>query len=152
MPKLYQFASALTVDTGIYADGDSLCTLLTVTGVVRRAGYLSRLVGVTLIDKDDEGAALDLYFFDRSVTLPANNSAWNVSDADMLFCQGRTQIVTGDYTDCGGNRVAVPDMSGREIVVKPNSGTSLYMGAICRGTPTYTTASDLYIVLSFLQD
>lgn len=152
MSKLYNFASALTVDTGIYADGDSLCTILPITGAVRRDGYLSRLIGVTIIDKDDEGAPFDLYFFDRSVTLPANNAVWNVSDADMLFCQGRVQILTGDYTDCGGNRVAVPDLGHRGLVVKPNASQTLYMGAICRGTPTYTSASDLYVVLNFEQD
>jgi hypothetical protein len=152
MPSLYIFESALVVDTNIYADGDSLCTLLTVTGAVRRAGYYSRLVSFEVIDKADQGAAMDFYLFDRSVTLPANNAVWNVSDADALFLLGRVQIASGDWTDQGGYRSAIPSMAGKEIVIKPNSGTSIYLGGVSRGTPTFGAAGDLYVKLGFERD
>jgi hypothetical protein len=141
------FNADLTVDTSIYAAGDSLCTLLTVTGAVLVAGETAVLNYVHLVDAADQGPAIRVYVFDRSVTLPSNNAAWNVSDADMKYSRAMIQVLAGDWSDAGGNRTAT--FSGLGIPIKPNSGTSIYMGAIVDGTPTFAAATDLNITIGF---
>lgn len=142
------FTSALTLDTAQYAAGDTLGDLLEVTKVVQRAGDSAILQSVSVIDVDDQGAGLDLVLFDRSVTLSAKNAVWNTSDADMLFAQGLIRVAAADFIDLGGNRIATKPLLG--LGVKPNSGTSLYLGTLSQGTGTYTAAG-LVVVLSFLR-
>jgi hypothetical protein len=127
------FSSNLTLDTGgSYTTGDSFCSLLPVTNAVLLAGQTSTLTSISLTDKDNIGQGLVLYFFDRSVTLPANNAVWNVSDADMDFLLpgGMIQINTGDWIAPGTspiNRSVALD--GYKIKLRPNSGTSIFMAA-----------------------
>lgn len=149
MSRFYLFESALTLDTSIYADGDVLSDLLTVTGGVRRAGLYGKVVSLQVIDKDDQGAAFDVFFFDRSITAGTKNAAWAVSDSDMAYCLGKIAVGGSDYQDLGGNRVALPSV--REFVVKANSGTSLYVATMSRGTGTYT-ASGLLLKIGIEQD
>jgi hypothetical protein len=132
------FNSDLTLDTSAYAAGDSFCTLLTVTGAVLTAGDTSILDYIHIVDVDDVGPALRLYFFDRSVTLPANNAVWNVSDADMKFSRVMQQVNVGDWSDAGGNRTTTYSNLG--YLVRPNSGTSVFMAAIIDSATTHTAA------------
>jgi hypothetical protein len=132
------FNSDLTLDTAAYAAGDSFCTLLTVTGAVLTAGNTAILDYIHIVDVDDVGPALRLYFFDRSVTLPANNAAWNVSDADMKFSRIMQQVDTGNWSDAGGNRTATYSNLG--YLIRPNSGTSIFMAAIIDSATTHTAA------------
>ena len=151
MARYRLFESDLTLDTAAYADGDVLSDLLTVTTVVRVAGYHAVLKSVVVIDDDDQGIAFDILFFNASVTLAAKNAAWATSDADMAKCQGQIQVVSGDYVDLGGNRIACPSMAGREFVVKPASGTSIYVATRSRGAGTYTAAG-IRLILGFEQE
>lgn len=151
MPRetnLIQVAVTPTLDTSQYADGDSMADLITLAGVLRRAGPCAELLSAYGVDKDDQGVAFDIVLFDRSVTLPSKNSAWDVSDADMLFSQGIIRVESGDYVDLGGNRVFAK--RGLGLGVKPNA-TALYAGLISRGTGTYT-AGGLKLVFTFKRD
>jgi hypothetical protein len=147
--RFYLFSSDLTLDTSIYADGDVLADLLTVTGATRRAGLYSKLVSVEVRDSDDQGVGLELLFFDSSITLASKNAAWATSDADMEKCLGRVYVQASDYTDLGSNRVANPEV--RPFILKPASGTSIYLATRSRGTGTYT-ANGLHVRLGFEQD
>ena len=133
------FNSDLTLDTAAYTAGDSFCSLLTITSAVLAAGDTAILDYIHIVDVDDVGPALRIYFFDRSgITLPSNNAVWNVSDADMKFSRAMLQINAGDWSDAGGNRTAT--YSGLGYLIKPNSGTSIFMAAIIDSATTHTAA------------
>lgn len=138
-----------TLDTSAYTAGDVLFATTEIPNVERGESTPQgqTLVAVTLVDKDDEGAAITLYFFGSNVALGTINNAPNIADADAAACLGVVDIATGDYDDLGGVKVA--HVRGINLPMCPASGTSLYVAATCVATPTYTAASDLVLRLHF---
>jgi len=142
------------IDTAAYATGDCLGPLQSIANVARYSGGAGLLRAVTVLDKTQaQRAAIDLIFFDRMVTTAANNAPFQCSDADMAFCLGVIAIAAGDYN------TAWPGTPLNSIATKiigdglplPLSGTSLFMQAVVRGTPTYTSTSDIIIGLAIQQ-
>lgn len=130
-----------TLDTNAYADGDVLFAPTEVKEAAQAAGGVTMLQSVTAIDASDQGAAFDLLFFNgASVSLGSLNAACSISDADALFHMGRVQILSSDYYDLGGCRVAGLNAIGRIMLPLPTS-RSLYVAGISRGTGTYAASA-----------
>jgi hypothetical protein len=131
---------ALTVDTSIYASGDVLSDTATITNAVAENGGRARVVSVTVIDEDDQGQAFDIIFFTATQSLGTKNAAPSISDAAARDAAGMAQILTTDYSDLGGVRVATK--GGLDILLKAAAASrDLFLGTIVRsGTPTYTAA------------
>lgn len=129
----------LSLDTNIYADGDVLAATQEVAGVFR-ANYVRGLLrSVVLLDKDDQGVALDLVFLRSNVALGTENAAPNISDTNAEAVLGIVNVAAADYVDLGGARVAT------KILTAPlpleSTTTSLWLAAITRGgTPTHSAA------------
>ena len=142
----------LSLDTAVYADGDVLADTQEVARAVRAGPRSGLLQSVVVVDKDDQGAAMDLYVLDSNVSLGTENSGVSISDANAAKILGKVAIAAGDYYDMGGVRVAAgSNQRNLAIPVAVTSGTSLYLGAVSRGTGTYT-ASGVVVRLGFLQD
>lgn len=140
-------AGTFTLDTAVYATNDVLCDLLSIP-VAPAAGTTVTLNSITLVDTDNKATnAFTLYFFDRSVTMAAKNAAWAVSDADMAAAYlGHWSVVAGDWKAAGTlNRQAI--FTGLEIFLKPNTGTNIFIGAICDSAVSAGTAGSLSIKL-----
>lgn len=139
-----------TLDTAAYASGDVLFASTVCTNLLRVNDGLGLLKSVQVIDKDDQGAAFDLYFFSSNVTTGAFNAAPTISDADLATCLGYVSIATGDYKDLGGARIATKNVL--DMILKAASGTkNIYIAAVNgSGTPTFT-ASGLVIRLGVIQ-
>jgi hypothetical protein len=103
------------------------------------------------VDKDDQGAAFDIWFLNANQTMGTENAAPSISDANAATIVGRIQVGTSDYYDLGGVKVA--SLSGFAIPFLPVSGgTSLYVAVVNgSGTPTYT-ASGIVLRIGILQD
>lgn len=129
-----------TLDTSAYADGDVLFALVPLEPASAPNQPLL-LQSVFVIDEADQGAALDLVFFNSSTpSLGTLNAAVSISDANIRYYMGRVSIAAGDYYDMGGNRVADLNNIGR--LLKPeNNGTGLWVGGVSRGTGTYAVNS-----------
>jgi hypothetical protein len=140
----------LTADTGAMGANQIIADTQVVTNAMRVADYLGKLVSVSVIDEDDQGAALDLYFFDANVSMGTENEDVTISDANARSFLTKVAIATGDYTDLGGVRVAALGNLAR--LMKPATGTrNVYVAAVNgAGTPTYT-ASGLKLRLGFEQ-
>lgn len=143
------------IDTSAYATGDCLGPLQTVTGACRFSGGGGEILAVTIVDKTQaQRAAIDLLFFDRTVTTAANNAPFQCSDADMLFSLGLIAVATGDYNTAWPgtplNSLATKVLATPHPII--TSATDLFMQAIVRGTPTYTSTSDIVISLVIRQD
>lgn len=63
------------------------------------------IASVVFLDLDDEGINKEVVLFDRDFTATADNSAFNVSDADLLNCIGVLSVDT--WFDFGANRIGV---------------------------------------------
>ncbi len=141
----------LSLDTSIYASGDVLADTQVVTNATRVADLGGIVHSIEVIDKDDQGAALDIYLLDANVSMGTENSGPSISDANAASIMARIQVGTGDYYDLGGVKIA--DMTGLGRIVKPATGTrNFYVSAVNgTGTPTYT-ASGLVLRIGILQD
>lgn len=141
-----------TIDTAAYATGDCLGGLMEFANAARVSGGSGLIQSITVLDKTQaQRAAIDLLFFDRSVTVAGNNAAVAMSDADMAYCLGILSIGPYNLAFPGTplNSFSTLNNVGLPFVL---NGTSLYCQAVVRGTPTYTGASDLVFTLTLLQD
>jgi hypothetical protein len=129
-----------TIDTGAYADGDTLFDAAAVA-MARVSGRPVTLQSVAVTDKDDEGATIDLFFFDSSVTFGTINAAPSISDADALKYLGHVRISSTDYLDVGGAKVAC--VKGIGLVLEPSGSANIYVAGVIREIKTYTAATDL---------
>jgi hypothetical protein len=151
-PKTVRIAVTPTIDTAAYASGDCIGGLMDFANAVRVAGGSGIIQSILVLDKTQaQRAAMDLLFFDRSVTVAGNNVAVAMSDADMANCLGVVAI--GPYNTAWPgtplNSFSTLINVGLPIVC---NGTSLYCQAVVRATPTYTSASDLVFIITILQD
>lgn len=140
---------ALTTDTSAYASGDVVADTQVVTNACRAVSQPAILQSVMLIDKADQGAALDLHFFSANVSMGTENSAPSISDANALNYLGKIAIATTDYTDLGGCKVAHKNALGH--LIRPATDTRHIYVAVVNGTGTPTYAADsLLLRLGFL--
>lgn len=142
-------SGTFVLDTAAYATNDVLCDLLSIS-VAPVPGTTVTLNSITLVDTANKATnAFTLYFFDRSVTMAAKNATWAVSDADMAAAYlGHWSVVAGDWKAPGAspaNRQAI--FTGLEIFLKPNSGTDIFIGAVCDSNVTAGPANSLSIKL-----
>lgn len=140
-------SAGLTIATTAYVANDQLGTILTFANAVRQVGATGVIQSATLLDQAAIVGAVDLYLFDRSVTLAADNAAATFSDADMLFCLG---IISFAAPQGGtGNSIATV-VSGLGIMP---SGTSLFGALVTRAGHTFFGAvTNLAVSLHVLQD
>jgi hypothetical protein len=136
----------------VYTSGDILGGLMTLSNAVRSSGGSGIIQSICVQDKNPSlRASIDLVFFDRSITVGADNTVWNVSDADMLNCLGIIPI--GAYNTAFPatilNAFSTLINIGLPIVLQ---GTDLFVVAIIRSAVTYTGTSDLTFILTILQD
>lgn len=130
----------LSTDTSAYADGDILADLQAVGGFFRQPGGRALIQSVTVLDKADQGVALDLLTSPNPVSLGTENAAPSISDANADGLQRLCRVEAADYIDLGGCRLATK--AGLGLLVEAAAGsTTLHLGAITRGgTPTYGAA------------
>lgn len=127
------------LDTSIYASGDVLWTTsVALTNLLRVSGGKAILRSITIVDEDDQGVALDLFFFRAAQSLGTVNAAPNISDANARDCLGFVSFVAGDYIDLGGARVA--HKANLATLLTGTASRDVHIGAITRGTPTYTAS------------
>jgi hypothetical protein len=143
-----KYEANLVIDTSAYGDGDVLSDRVAITLDAKAAAdgrpVSGTITQITLLDKDDEGAALDLVILDADVSLGTINGAPNISDTNAQQIVRVVPVATTNYTDVVGAKVAFPSFDPIDFEV---AAGVLYIGAISRGTPTYTAASDLRVKL-----
>lgn len=134
-----------TVDTAIYASGDQLGSLMTLSGALipMRGGLLESL---SILDKSKQKSVLNVLFFDSLPTIvSADNAALDITDAVMAAsCIGYVPVAAADYKDLANSSIAT--VRGLGLVLS-RTGDELYALMLCGGTPTYTSTTDL--VLTF---
>lgn len=150
--KLVRVSVTPTISTSAYTSGDCLGGLQTVTGAVRASGGSAQVLSVNIIDKTQaQRAAMDLLFFDRSVTVAGDNAPVTMSDADMENCLGVVPIVGYNTAWPGTPLNSISSNVGVNLPVVCN-GSDLFVQAVVRATPTYVATSDLVFIYVIAQD
>jgi hypothetical protein len=140
-------SAGLTTATTAYTANDQLGTILTFAAAVRVSGGTGVLQSAMLLDQAAVTGAVDLYLFDRSVTLAADNAAAAFSDADMLFCLG---VISFPAPVGGTGNSVVQSVSGLGISC---NATSLFGALVTRTAHTFFgAATNLAVRLHLLQD
>lgn len=138
----------LTLDTSAYTAGDVLADTQVIASAVRANGGRAILQSLTVIDEDDQGAAMDIYFLGTNVSLGTENAAPSVSDANSRQILGLVSVASGDYKDLGGMRIACIKAIGLLLEAEANA-TDLFIAVVTQGTPTHT-ATGVRIRLGFV--
>ena len=141
----YSKEITLSLDTGAYAANDVLAQTQTITGAYISGGY-NILYSIALLDKSDQGGALDLVFFRSNTPLgaAAENATLNIADAGCAEILTIVPFTAGDYEDLLVAQLAMkgPADSGMGALLHnaDNTDSDMYMGAISRDTKTYGAA------------
>lgn len=148
-PAIYREVT-LTSDTVQYASGDVLNATQEIAGVCR-AGHPVALWSLAVCDKDDQGAALDVYFLRSNVSIGTENAAAAITGAVADEIQTIVSIAATDYADLGSSQFAVKNASdaGMGVVLFPDGGESVFVATVTGGTPTHA-ADGLTLKLGFV--
>jgi hypothetical protein len=152
------------ISTAIYANGDCLGPIQTIVNAARLSAFGGLIQSITVVDKTQaQRAAIDLIFFDSLPTTALDNAVFTMSDADAAKVQAIVSILTTDYNTAWAGTPAnsVAFKPDTKIASSPQAmaipylcvgSTSLFMQAVVRGTPTYTSTSDITIQVNCLLD
>ena len=138
------------LDTNAYASGDQMSTLQNIDVCSNGGRSGGEITLITVMDKVTQSVALDLFFFDRSVTLAADNAAVSISDADMVFCLGVVNVLVSDYDATAVNSIAT--VSVNLPVMAADAGKRIFMAIVSRGAPTYAASSLVISVNAVLEE
>jgi hypothetical protein len=133
-----------TITAGAYSAGDAVGGKLTFTGCPE-SGFIET---VTIVDKDEEGAALNLVLFKQDFTAVNDNAAFDVTAGEEDDVIGVVTIAAADFIDVGGCKIATISELSMGYKLTETSATKrgrIYGQLMTTGTPTYTTTSDLVV-------
>ncbi len=148
MRQVRRYQVEITAHADAYATGDQIGTLQTIrVSDASRVG--AEITLITVLDLNSQKSALDLFFFDRSVTVAADNAAASFSDADMRFCLGVVNVLAADYDDNAANSIATVGINFP--IIAGDAGPSVFMAAVSRGAPDYNTGPLVVTVSAFLE-
>lgn len=144
-PVVARLSSTPTISTTAYAAKDAIGGVLTFSAAARYAGGAVRIEAVQLVDKGQQMSAIDLVLFDRTVTAPTDNAAFDPTDTELGYVVGRIPISPGHYADLSDNAVATVNNVG---IVAMLNGADLFGVLVARETPTYTSTGDIVVTVT----
>lgn len=141
------------LDTAIYAANDVLFVPIEIIDTGRISGGNIVLNGALALDEDNEAAfAFDLVFLRSNVSLGAINGAVAITDVDAREIIGVVKVAATDVEDLINSKLYFRHDLNVQMQLAAAS-KSLWVGGILRsGTPTFASASDMKLKLSFTQD
>jgi hypothetical protein len=136
----------LSLNTSIMATGEVLAETQAIDAAFRVTGGTGTIIGISVLDEDDQGQSFTFYFHNANVSMGTENSNPSITDANARTLISRARILTSDYDDLGGSKYAYIECM---CPVKAISGTDdLAVSAVLNsGTPTYTASGITAVIL-----
>lgn len=147
----------ITVDTAVYASGDCIGGVITLSNAIRPGPGTGLLTSINLIDRANQGFGLELLFFGSNPTgtgsfAATDNAAFVLSTADAKLLAHVT-IATSDWVSIGSRNVATITGIGKLLKSAiPAVQTDLYMVIVAKGAFDFVAATDLIIGVGISQD
>lgn len=146
-----------TIDTAVYADGDRLGSVVTVTGAALRNGGGGIIVGATLHDDAASNFTIEAIFHQVTPTLAnADNGAFDYTDANHAAAQpiGKIDFLSANSLSFTSNRLC----QGSYLGGAPSlwytcaaADTALYMVLRARGAYDAAATDDLIVDLEVIR-
>lgn len=141
---------SMTVPTDAQDAGDVIAATQVVATCCPGNDIPTTLHSVTIIDTDDQKAALYLVFLDANTTLGTEDVAPDIDDTEALTLQGAPiDFAVADYKDLGGASYA--GRNGLGMVLKPATGTDdVYMAIVLGGVAATYASGVITVRLGFI--
>lgn len=138
-----------TSNGAAYSNFDQIGSLITVDPFFHNTKGAATFLGVTLVDKAKQNAALALLLFDQEPTITSSdNDPFTITDAELADkCCGVINFPFANYYSLANNSVCTNANLLDTFKSATTGSRKLWMVLISAGTPTYTSTSDLYIRL-----
>jgi hypothetical protein len=138
-----------TVDTAVYAAGDSIGGKITLTSAVRVSGGTSLLYHIHIMDRSNQKPTGNILIFnaDPSAATITDNAAFVYSTDDFKEV-ARIPVTAGDYVTINSKASADLPNLGRQV--KPASGLNLYAVFVTDGAPDFVATTDFQIIFKLL--
>jgi len=150
--KMLFVRPAITVDTAVYAAGDTIGGVISLANAVRVSGGSGVLLDLQLTDLGNQKPALEIRFFGANPTngTYTDNAATVLHATDQAHALGRVSVYTTDWLTTGS--IATATIRNIGLGVQAESGTMVYMVITAGGTsaPDFVTAADLLLLLTIL--
>ena len=143
-----------TINTTQYSVNDTIGGLLTLPNAFRApagtTGGSAVIQSISIMDKANQKAAIDFHFFSSSATIQANNNGFTWNTADFVKWEGVVSFPAATYSTLDNRGVGSLFPVG--LVIYGNSTQNLFVSAVSKGTPTYTSTTDLHFNFGLLRD
>lgn len=143
--QLVEFDITPTVTaSSAYSSGQQVGGLQTLNYPAIAQGRFAMLATLTILDIDNQKAALTVLLFNSSPTIASiDKGTFSITAAALkATCIGQFPIVAGDYATAGSIAVATKTYSNAFLNSIDNAG-QLFAAVVTTGTPTYTTTTSL---------
>lgn len=142
-----------------YTANDQVGGIQTLSNALLDSHAGATLMDVTIVDKDNQKAVMDIFFFDSLPTVTSvDNGAIAMSAANSLKSIGWATVAAADYKSYAAQAVASVGNLWKVLTALPQAGQvtginakTLYAIAATRGTPTYTSTTALLFRYKFYQ-
>lgn len=136
-----------TIDTNAYTSGDQLGDLMEFDFSYTFEG--GKVVSVEIIDDIGQAANMELWLFNNTVQLAADNAAASLGNADLAKLLGVVSITT-HYALAANSASQAKDIN---IALETGNAPGIIYGAlVVRATPTYTGTDNLHVKLGVSVD
>ena len=145
--KIVPLTATITTTNGTaYAAADNIggkLKLKPASGTIIPTGGFGRIRAILLADKGKQDSSVDINFYssDPSATTFTNDAAQVIHDDDIAKIQHVENLTT--YDDYSANSVA----GAVSLDTLVTFTDALYCSLISRGTPTYTSTTDLILTV-----
>lgn len=137
---------ALVVDTSIYASGDVLCVPKRMDNCVLNTKGMAVLRSLLVFDRINQKPAMDILIFDEDPgNIGAVNAALDLSNAQLAKLIGIISVASADFVTLKATANAVAQKMPNMMLPARQGAKEFWMAVVSRGTPTYTSASDLVV-------
>lgn len=153
--RMERLSATPTVDVSAHSSGDLATSKMTfdLTGFRSRTTTPIFLNGVKITDLADNDVDYDLLLFHANPgsTTFTLSTAFDLADADLANLI--TVVPVTSYATFADNGLVYANDLATAIPMDHTAASmSLYACLVARGTPTFTTASDLVVQLTFSSD
>ena len=139
-----------TITTSAYASGDSIGGAITLPNAARQGRSGGVILSLSVVDKDAEEVGVTVQFYKNAPTA-TDNAAFDPTDA-QLADDYIGEVALTSYTSLSDNSVASERNIGLAFESESEDAQDIYAVIISNGTPTYTAASDIVLIVNILQD
>lgn len=148
-----------TISTSAYTSGDQIGGIMDLSDCIRQDSNgtfgVSELVGVTILDKDKQSVAMDIWLFNVSPTVTStDNAAFAMTAANLVLqCVGYVSVGVA-YSAAAAVSVSSTVNLNKVVQVSNTvaSPSHLFAIVVVRAAPTYTTTTSLQFKFEFFMD